>query len=130
MIKIIGRFMIILLVACLVAGGLYWLVKANPSLIGLTDGGQGLHNDQLRGQGLRDLPGAGEGLEIRPHREIEGGGGEHNRLSGSLDARAISAILRNLLIIAATTLAVLGIQKVIAVTKRRRQNGQISLSSS
>lgn len=120
MVKMIGRFMVILLVACLVAGGLYWLFEAHPSLIDFTGGGRGLHNDQLRGQGFRDLPGAGDGLETRPNRDVVGGGGEHNRLSGSLDARAISGILRNVLIIALVTLAVLGIQKAFSVIRRRK----------
>jgi hypothetical protein len=116
MIKIVGRFMIILLAACLVAGGLYWLVEANPSRIGLPDGQR-----ELRGQGLRDLSEEDEGLEMRPQRDFKGGGGEHNLQPGSLDAQATSGILRSLLIIALTTLTVLGIQKAITWVKRQRQ---------
>ncbi len=121
MIKIVGRFMIILLVACLVAGGLYWLVQANPSLLDLGEGAQGMRGGRQRGQGSKDMPGTEDDLELLPFEDVEGGGGEHIRQLESLDARAISGILRNLLIIALTTLAVLGIQKAIALVKRRRQ---------
>ena len=120
MVKTIGRFLIILLVTGLVAGGLYWLVQANPEWLGRQDAEHGGIGDRLREQGFKDFPSDEDQLETRPHRGFNGGG-EHNNLSGSLDEHTIASILRNLLIIGLTTLVVLGLQKLTVSLKRRRQ---------
>lgn len=120
-IKTIGRLLIILLVVCLVAGGLYWLVKANPSLLGLVDGRRGGLGDRLHQPGFKALPGGDDWREVRPSQDFEGRGGEHYNQIGVFDARSISGILHNLLIIALTTVAVLAIQKIISLIRQHRQ---------
>lgn len=117
MIKIIGRFLLILLVACIVAGGLYWLVQSNPSLLG-SQGGLG---DRIRSESLEGLD-SEEGTfgGSSPRRGFDGGNFEHHNESGVLDARALGSIGRNLLVIALITLAVLAIQKALSFVTRRR----------
>lgn len=117
MIKIIGRFLLILLVACFVAGGLYWLVQSNPSLLG-SQGGLG---DRIRPESLEGFD-SQEGAfgGSAPRRGFEGGNFEHHDESGVLDARALGGIGRNLLVIALITLAVLAIQKALSFVTRRR----------
>ena len=122
MIKIIGRFLLILLVACIVAGGLYWLVQSNPSLLGLR-GGLG---DRIRSESLEDLDSkAGAFGGSSPRRGFDGGNFEHHNESGVLDARALGSIGRNLLVIAVVTLAVLAIQKTFSFVKHKRFNGAV-----
>jgi hypothetical protein len=121
MIKMIGRFMIILLVACLVAGGIYWLVQSNPSFLGLQSGLRSGFSERTRPEGLE---GVGNGESVfggkGPRQGFEGGKVDHQDRSGVLDARTLGGIGRNLLIIALTTLAVLGIQKAFSLIQRRR----------
>lgn len=130
MIKIIKRFIIISLVACLVAAGIYWLVQTNPSIVSSQDGLPG--GGRLRSEGYagRDSTFSEETfLDGRfsqntfgnsPRQGFEGGSFDHNQLGGFLDTRSFGGIVRNLLIIALTTLVVLAIQKLFAVNKRRR----------
>ena len=121
MIKIIGRFLLILLVACIVAGGLYWLVQSNPSLLGPQGGLRGGLGDRIRSESLEGLD-SQEGAfgGSAPRRGFEGGNFEHHDESGVLDARALGGIGRNLLVIALITLAVLAIQKALSFVTRRR----------
>lgn len=121
MIKIIGRLLLILLVACIVAGGLYWLVQSDPSLLGSQGGLRGGLGDRIRSESLEGLDseeGAFGGSGSR--RSLGGGNFEHNNESGVLDARALGSIGRNLLVIALITLAVLAIQKALSFVTRRR----------
>mgnify|MGYP001766016582 CR=1 FL=1 len=120
MIKMIGRFMIVLLVACLVAGGIYWLVQSNPFILGSQNGAPGAGDGRMR-------PGDDDGLAREqgsfgngPRHDFgDGDFGRHNKM-GSLDERSLGGIGRNLLIIAITTLAVVGIQKAVSLIQRRR----------
>jgi hypothetical protein len=117
MIKMIGRFIVILLVACLVAGGIYWLVQSNPTTFGLGGGfGERMRLGELEGFGSGD--GAFSGGA--PRRGFGDGNFDHHERGGVLDARTLGSIGRNLLIITLTTLAVLGIQKGYSLIQCRR----------
>ena len=126
MIKIIRRFLLILLVACIVAGGLYWLVQSNPSLLGSQGGLRGGLGERIRSESLEGLDseeGTFGGSGSR--RGFKGGNFEHYNESGVLDARALGSIARNLLVIAVVTLAVLAIQKVFSFVKHKRFAGTV-----
>ena len=119
MLKATFRYLVILLVACLAALALYWVVENRASSLGL--------NTALgRGGGRHAMAGAEGGfLDQRPanaeaslegfSRMEHGRGGEVNLLGG------LSGVLKNVTVIAAITLIVFAIRQAGNLIFQRRR---------
>ena len=120
--KTTGRILIILLAMSLVAGGLYWIGQNRPSLLGLSDSRPGFEEGTLPGRGSRELFDGEDARNNQMPLDFERFEMRHHAGEGGLDSgRAWSGILRNILIITAITLLVLGIQRLYAWIFRRRR---------
>ncbi len=132
MIKGFVRFFVILLAACLVAFGMYWVVQKNPALVGA--------NAALEGHEGRGFSG-GERESFVPQESSskgappEGFGGngfrerDHDFDGGLAVLPGLAGVLRNLGIIAAFTVAVFVMKKVFDFLSRllsRRRKPQMA----
>ena len=127
MIRVMGRCFDVSLVACLVGFAIYWIVQNNPSIVGAgaaigeghrggsaggrnIAGGGALHGEPPAGEepptGL-----AGSGLPERGHEPQDEAG----------DLAGLAGVLRNLVVIAGMTVAVVVIRKVSGLIFRRRK---------
>ena len=137
MLKTSVRFLVILLVTCLMGAGVYWVVKSNPTAFGPGDfrggmEGQGRPGGNSEGfapggnttennppEGFQS--GVPQGQGNRPNRGFERGPGEgHGREGGLGSGRWIFGMVKNLAIIALITLLVGLFQKVISLFTRKR----------
>jgi hypothetical protein len=122
MLKFIGRFLVILAVSVLIAGGMYALVQQDPSALGLSNQVRGPEGQLSQNRQFQGLPaggdstnsgviqsGQGTGFREREH-DFEGRGGSGMGFLG---------ILKNLAVFALITLAVVGLQKLISLLKGR-----------
>jgi hypothetical protein len=125
MIRMVGRCLAILLVACLMALAIYSSVQNNLAIVrtgaALGEGRRGgfAGGGETGGLGLQQRPSGEEpptslGEFSRPDRgyDSEGGAG---------DLAGVAGILRNIVVIAGITVAVVAIQKVLSVISRRRK---------
>lgn len=129
MLRIMGRILIILLLAATISGGLYWLVNSNVINLAQSEGGMGgpqfeggrLGEDtsgfpQFEGErpeGQRGMngqrPGAGQGFGER-----RGGRGE------SFSLMSLMGILQKILVIALVTLLVTLVPKIASRVSGRK----------
>jgi hypothetical protein len=127
MIRVIGRCFVVLLVACLVAFAIYWIVQDNPSIVGTGAAmGEGHRGGAAGGRNIAgggafrgQLP-AGE----EPPTGLVGSGLSergHERQDGAGDLTGLAGVLRNLVVIAGMTVAVVVIRKVSGLVFRRRK---------
>lgn len=124
MIKTIYRIAVIALAACVLAGGMIWLV--NRSGMGLLQRGAGwesrLPPGDFQGHGEGFLPQQG-GRAMDRDRE----GDFHGERGGS--PRGWFGVFNTLLIIAGVTLGVVGLQELIAWLRKRRKVAPVQPST-
>lgn len=122
MLKFTGRFVMVLLAACLTALALYAVVQTNTDALGLNGfPGEGERRQFSGGQNGAANEAAAEGA-MPPSGFGEGRGegrGEHGGEAGSI--LGLAGVLKNLIVIAIMTLAVSAIQKVYATFFKRRR---------
>jgi hypothetical protein len=114
MLKFITRFLIFLLLSCLIAAGLYGLVQRSPASALVGADRRGFAESGFSGSAPPNSA-AGQNLPQRGFR-----GHDHFDGGASLDRGALG-ILRNLGLIALITLLVVGLQKLAALLPARRR---------
>lgn len=121
--KNIVRYLLILLAALVIGGGIYWTVEKPPAVLGLQSGGAEVGGD-FGGRGQRTPPGGlqtlpeGSGFAGRPERggHNDGGFGE-----GGASMAGLGGIFKNLAVVGLVTLLVAAIQTGWSFVTRRRK---------
>lgn len=115
MLKTMLRFMVILLVACLLGAGIYGIVQSNSTSLGagnvFTGPGDGGNAPALASSGAAPDATASQNLQDR----------DHGSEDGFASSGAITGILRNIGVIALVTLVVASAQKLLSWVGRRRR---------